>query len=264
MNASVLLYSMIEMASNLVGEGGLLLAAQAISPVRFLALVFLLLTLVGLFTLLIMSFILWGIGVELPGLSHLLKRVSGRRPTGPWITDVFGGATPLALVMGGWMALWVLLAVALWASTQAQAKAIAARPTPAAPATQATPTPAASPAQPTPTQPPAAAVPPPSQDVEEILINQGCGGCHTLKGISGMTGTVGPELTRIGAVAAERIKDPNYTGSATTPAEYIRESIVDPRAYVVEGFQPVMPTDFSNRIPPEQLDALVEYLTSLE
>ena len=263
MNASVLPY----IFAGTVGDPGRnpWLIAQIVSPLQFLAVAFLLLALIGVLTLLIMSFILWGMGVELPGLSHLLKRISGRKPAGPWITDVFGGATPLVFVLGGWVALWVVLAVGLWVYSQLQGQAVATAPSPAPQVTapvQPTPTAPSQPA-PSPTAPPAAA-PPPNEVVERILIEQGCGGCHTMQGISGMTGAIGPDLTRIGAVAAERIQDPNYTGSATTPAEYIRESIIDPNVYVVEGFQPVMPPGFGDRIPPDQLDLLVEYLASLE
>jgi len=36
--------------------------------------------------------------------------------------------------------------------------------------------------------------------------------------------------------AAERLKDPNYKGKATTALEYIHESMVEPSAFVVPGF----------------------------
>ena len=43
--------------------------------------------------------------------------------------------------------------------------------------------------------------------------------------------------------------------------QYVRESITDPRAFTVKGFpKTVMPTTFKEDIPPEQLDALVQYL----
>ena len=45
--------------------------------------------------------------------------------------------------------------------------------------------------------------------------------------------------------------------------EYIRQSIVDPDAVVVEGYQSgVMPTTFGETLSPEELDALVAYLGS--
>jgi len=45
------------------------------------------------------------------------------------------------------------------------------------------------------------------------------------------------------------------------PEEYIRESIVDPNAYVVKGFRPaIMPQDYAKRLSRPELDALVAYL----
>jgi hypothetical protein len=41
----------------------------------------------------------------------------------------------------------------------------------------------------------------------------------------------------------------------------VRQSIVDPDAEVVQGFQPgVMPSDFGDELSPAELDALVGYL----
>jgi cytochrome c oxidase subunit 2 len=50
----------------------------------------------------------------------------------------------------------------------------------------------------------------------------------------------------------------------TTPADetYLRESIMNPRAKVVAGFQPIMPT-FQNQIDEEQVLELIAYLKSL-
>lgn len=254
-----------DIASKVTGN---FLVAQVVSPVQFLALAFLLLAFVGVLTVLLLSLILWGTGVELPGLSHLLKRISGRRPSGPWITDVLGGPySSLTIVLCGWIILWVGAAGALWVYSSLQSGTVASTPTeePVVVAPQPSPTQEASSPVPTPTTAPAAPAPEPPSDVEEILLTAGCGGCHTIKGVDNMVGAVGPELTHIGSVAAERIQDPNYTGSATTPEEYIRESILDPNAYVVEGFQPnIMPSTFSDTLTPEQIDALVQYLASLE
>lgn len=45
-----------------------------------------------------------------------------------------------------------------------------------------------------------------------------------------------PVLDTVGPRAAERIKDPRYKGKAKTGEEYMRESMVEPSAFVVEGF----------------------------
>jgi nitric oxide reductase subunit C len=89
-----------------------------------------------------------------------------------------------------------------------------------------------------------------------------CGACHTLDAAE-TRGTFGPNHNGLGATAAQRIQEPNYSGSATTPAEYIHESIVDPSIYIVDGFAVT-----SHRMPPytmlpvEELDALVLFLVN--
>jgi len=79
----------------------------------------------------------------------------------------------------------------------------------------------------------------------------GCGGCHTLKP-AGSTGTTGPDLDKLKQYAAQA-----HRGSL---AAFIKESIVDPGAYVQPGYQNVMPPTFKQQIPPDKLDQLVQYL----
>ena len=48
-------------------------------------------------------------------------------------------------------------------------------------------------------------------------------------------------------------------------ADYVRQSIVDPNAVVAAGYQPgVMPPNFGDTLSPEELDALVAYLSGKE
>ena len=65
------------------------------------------------------------------------------------------------------------------------------------------------------------------------------------------TGTVGPDLDKL----------PDFARQAGKPLEqFIRESIVNPDAYVEPGYQKgVMPGTFAS-LPTAQLDALVKYL----
>ena len=81
----------------------------------------------------------------------------------------------------------------------------------------------------------------------------GCGGCHTFTP-AGTDAEIGPPLDNLAADAE----------TAGVPLdEYIRQSIVDPNAVVVEGYQAgVMPTTFGDTLSPEELDALVAYLGS--
>jgi cytochrome c oxidase subunit 2 len=83
-----------------------------------------------------------------------------------------------------------------------------------------------------------------------VFTSNGCGACHTLKA-AGATGKIGPDLDNLPADAAR----------AGKPLEaFVRESIVNPDAYIEKGFPPnVMPKTFKS-LPKAQLDALVQYL----
>jgi cytochrome c oxidase subunit II len=91
---------------------------------------------------------------------------------------------------------------------------------------------------------------PPGQAGRAVFTNNGCGSCHTLAA-AGSTGTVGPNLDRL----------PAYAAQAHQPLDaFVKQSIVAPNAYVQPGYPPnVMPSTFSS-LPPDQLNALVQYL----
>jgi cytochrome c2 len=80
----------------------------------------------------------------------------------------------------------------------------------------------------------------------------GCGGCHTL-GAAGTNGNVGPDLDKL----------KTYATAANMPLEdFIRESIVNPNAYVEKGYaKGIMPTNFAS-LPKGTLDSLVAFLAS--
>ncbi len=94
----------------------------------------------------------------------------------------------------------------------------------------------------------------------EVYHAQYCGICHTLSAAS-TTGTFGPVHDGVANTAAERVKEPRYSGSANSPAEYVYESIVDPKAYIVEGY-----VGSSHSMPPythlseDEVQALVAFL----
>jgi len=87
---------------------------------------------------------------------------------------------------------------------------------------------------------------------KQVFATAGCASCHTLKD-AGATGTVGPDLDKLSA----------YAKQAGKPLEaFVRESIVNPDAYIAPGYAPnVMPKTFGT-LPKSQLDALVQYLVS--
>lgn len=97
-------------------------------------------------------------------------------------------------------------------------------------------------------QPAAAAVAGPtstSSDPVEIMTANACLGCHILDG----TGApLGPSFDGIGGRVS---------------ADYIRESILDPRAGASEGFEALiqlMPATFGEQLSAAQLEAIVQFL----
>jgi cytochrome c oxidase subunit 2 len=81
-------------------------------------------------------------------------------------------------------------------------------------------------------------------DGAAVFASNGCGSCHTLAAANA-TGTVGPDLGKID----------NPTSA------FIKQSIEDPNKVVTKGFKPnIMPQDFGDKLSPDELDALVEYL----
>lgn len=89
--------------------------------------------------------------------------------------------------------------------------------------------------------------------------NYPCSGCHTLSDL-GWTGTTGPILDGV----ASRTARLDATGFATM-SEYLHDSIRQPGAYLVPGFNNLMlqfnpEPDHANYMPDSDLDAIVAYL----
>ena len=83
-----------------------------------------------------------------------------------------------------------------------------------------------------------------------------CASCHLVE--PGSSALVGPSLANIGNLAADRVDG--------QPAEaYLRTSLVNPDAYIVEGFQDgIMYKGYGHGLTPQQLDDLVAYLLTLK
>jgi cytochrome c peroxidase len=97
----------------------------------------------------------------------------------------------------------------------------------------------------------------------DILDRGGCGSCHIIPGMAGADGTVGPDLSRLGAVAGKR-------RDGMSAVEYIRQSIVDPDAFVAPPARNddryetgVMPVQFAKTLSQDDLETLVEFLAAL-
>lgn len=110
------------------------------------------------------------------------------------------------------------------------------------------------------TEPPAAA----EMNIEALVTEFQCGICHVIPDIEGAQGQVGPTLAGIADAAATRVED-------LSAEEYLRQSILEPNAYIVEecptgpcADPSAMPGDLGERMTDEQVDVLVEFLLTLE
>ena len=93
---------------------------------------------------------------------------------------------------------------------------------------------------------------------QDIFYGKGtCALCHEI----GKKGERCPDLAGVGERAETRIKEAGYKGKATNGAEYIVESVMDPMAYVVEGYQPSMPP-VGRQLNDLELVAVVSFLQS--
>lgn len=95
----------------------------------------------------------------------------------------------------------------------------------------------------------------------DVYLANYCGTCHTLAAAQ-TTGTFGPPHNDEYHLANQQVQSDSYTGSATTPTEYILESLIEPGIFYTPGYEGTnhhMPA--FGHLPEEDLDALV-YLLS--
>jgi cytochrome c oxidase subunit 2 len=94
----------------------------------------------------------------------------------------------------------------------------------------------------------------PVEGGRKLFQERGCTQCHSVDG----SPRVGPSLkgafgrTETMASGERLVIDENY----------IRESVLEPAARVVKGFEPVMPT-YQGRLRDKEIDALIAYIKSL-
>ena len=98
------------------------------------------------------------------------------------------------------------------------------------------------------------------EPIAAIFTRAGCSVCHTIPGIAGADGRVGPPLI-LGATGAERLRDPVYRGRAKTVHEYVIESVVEPGTFVVPGYPPnTMPAWYGAKLSALALEKIALYL----
>jgi hypothetical protein len=93
----------------------------------------------------------------------------------------------------------------------------------------------------------------------------GCDGCRvrTPNGLQFISDEALPDIYERGEL---RMSDPAYTGLATTNEEYVIESILNPRVYLVEGWwdEESMPADYGDRMTVQQLADVLEWMRTFE
>lgn len=96
---------------------------------------------------------------------------------------------------------------------------------------------------------------PPSEGGEALFTTKGCTACHQVL-------ASGPDLAGPNFYGPFWGRSENLTDGSTVTIDdaYVRDSILHPRARVVAGYEPVMP---SIRMTEPELDALVAYLQTL-
>jgi cytochrome c oxidase subunit II len=89
---------------------------------------------------------------------------------------------------------------------------------------------------------------------EQIYKQSGCNACHSLDGSSG----VGPSWK---SLVGHKVVMQNGE-EVTADENYIRESILEPQAKIVKGYQPVMPS-FKGILSDDDISALIAYMKTL-
>jgi cytochrome c5 len=99
-----------------------------------------------------------------------------------------------------------------------------------------------------------------AMDGLRVYKEQYCGLCHELA-VAETKGLFGPAHNQVATNAVQHVTSPDYSGNATDPAGYIRESIRDPGIHLVEGFElsrHKMPA--YTHLSDEDVEALVQFL----
>jgi cytochrome c oxidase subunit 2 len=96
---------------------------------------------------------------------------------------------------------------------------------------------------------------PPAEAGARLYQSRGCKQCHSLDGSAGIGPTWKGLFGRQVAIV----------GGKSVPAneDYIRESVLDPQAQIVAGFEPVMPT-YKGRLSDAEITALIAYMKTLK
>jgi cytochrome c oxidase subunit II len=95
----------------------------------------------------------------------------------------------------------------------------------------------------------------PADKGKALFESAGCLGCHSIDG----SPKIGPTIKGLFGARVE-LADGK---SVQADEEYLRESLVDPNAKVVKGFQPIMPS-FKATLKDDEIAAVVAYMKTLK
>ena len=98
---------------------------------------------------------------------------------------------------------------------------------------------------------------------EVLATTKACAGCH-------VNTTTGPawlpsgDSPGIGARAESRYTEADYTGNATSPEQYLLESMIQPNVFVVEGYaEGIMPGIYSQTLTAQDAADLIVYMLTI-
>ena len=98
------------------------------------------------------------------------------------------------------------------------------------------------------------------EPITEIFTRAGCAVCHTVPGIPGAEGRIGPPLL-LGITGPVRLADPAYQGHAKTVHDYVIESVIEPGVFVVPGYPAgTMPIWYGAKLSALALEKIASYL----
>ncbi len=101
------------------------------------------------------------------------------------------------------------------------------------------------------------------EDLVVIFNAAQCGVCHTIPGIPGANGTVGPKLT-MKTLGPKRLNDKAYRGKARTVREFVTESILDPSIYVTPNYADNLhPKVYKQKLTALAVTRMVDYLSEI-
>ena len=94
-------------------------------------------------------------------------------------------------------------------------------------------------------------------DRGEALFFDSSKSCILCHAVAGQGGTRGPDMAGLATRSAGQV-------AGLSAEDYIRQSILDPKAFIVEPFDPIMPENLVNVVGEENFDDLIAFLMTLE